>query len=59
MLGLAILLLFNFLGVIANKYLHVPLPGNVIGLLLLLLALSLKLVNSSGLIPPRDCSSGT
>ena len=44
MLGLAILLLFNLLGVIANKYLGVPLPGNVIGLLLLLLALAFKLV---------------
>src|SRR5690349_6339098 len=44
MLGLAILLLFNFLGVILHDYAHVPLPGNVLGLLLLLAALSLKVV---------------
>jgi holin-like protein len=44
MLGLAILLFFNLLGVVAHDYLFVPLPGNVLGLLLLLLALALKIV---------------
>ncbi|MCL2646930.1 MAG: CidA/LrgA family protein [Phycisphaerales bacterium] len=44
MLGLALLLLFNLLGVVLQKYAHVPLPSNVIGLLLLLLALHLKIV---------------
>ena len=44
MLGLAILLFFNLLGVIAHDYGGVPLPGNVLGLLLLLLALSLKII---------------
>jgi len=44
MLGLAILLLFNLLGVVLKEYARVPLPSNVIGLLLLLLALHLKVV---------------
>jgi len=44
MLGLALLLLFNLLGVVLQQYAYVPLPSNVIGLLLLLLALHLKLV---------------
>ncbi|MGN6370936.1 MAG: CidA/LrgA family protein [Phycisphaerae bacterium] len=44
MIGLAILLLFNLLGVLLNEYAHIPLPGNVIGLLLLLVALFTKIV---------------
>ena len=44
MLGLAILLFFNLLGVVAHDYFFVPLPGNVLGLLLLLVALSLRIV---------------
>ena len=44
MLGLALLLLFNLLGFVLQKYVRVPLPSNVLGLLLLLLALQLKIV---------------
>lgn len=44
MLALAILLLFNLIGYLAHQYLHIPLPGNVLGLLLLLAALSLRIV---------------
>jgi len=44
MRGFALLLLFNLLGVVLKEYAHVPLPSNVIGLLLLLLALHLKVV---------------
>ena len=44
MRGLAILLLFNLLGFVLQKYAYVPLPANVLGLLLLLLALHLKIV---------------
>jgi holin-like protein len=43
-LAFAILLAFNILGVLAQNVLHIPLPGNVIGLLLLLTALSLGLI---------------
>jgi holin-like protein len=39
MAGLAILLIFNFLGLLLHRYAHVPLPENVLGMLLLLLAL--------------------
>ena len=44
MIGLAILLLFTLLGVLAHDFLHVPLPGNVLGLLFLLAALALRIV---------------
>jgi holin-like protein len=44
MLGLLILLLFYAAGAAVHHYLHVPLPGNVIGMLLLLAALALKLI---------------
>jgi len=39
MIGLAILLLFNFLGLLLHQYAHIPLPDNVLGMLLLFLAL--------------------
>src|SRR5690606_6605721 len=42
MLGFAILLGFNTLGVLVQTLLSLPLPGNVIGLILFILALSLK-----------------
>jgi len=42
--GLAILLLFNLLGLLAQRWGHVPLPGNVIGLILFTLALWLRIV---------------
>jgi holin-like protein len=44
MIGLAFLLLFNLAGVVLSTYGRVPLPGNVIGLLLLLAALFTKVV---------------
>lgn len=44
MLGLAILLGFNLLGMLLQHAVHVPLPGNVIGLILLLIALWTKVV---------------
>jgi len=54
MLALAILLLFNFLGYLAHQYAHVPLPANVIGMLLLLLALSLGLVKLKHVEPAAN-----
>lgn len=42
MLGFVILLGFNALGVLVQTILLLPLPGNVIGLLLFILALSMK-----------------
>lgn len=39
MRGLAILLCFHFAGLLARSLLHVPLPANVIGLLLFIAAL--------------------
>jgi holin-like protein len=44
MLSLLILLLFYAAGALAHDYLHVPLPGNVIGMLLLLAALASRAV---------------
>ncbi|MFD0697146.1 CidA/LrgA family protein [Paenibacillus sp. GCM10027628] len=44
MLGFAILLAFNFIGYGIQISLHVPLPGNVIGLILFTAALFAKLV---------------
>jgi holin-like protein len=44
MIGFALLLLFNLVGVVLSTYGHVPLPGNVIGLLLLLAALAAGIV---------------
>lgn len=34
MLGLAILLGFHFIGIVLKEWLHIPMPANVIGLLL-------------------------
>ncbi|WP_019423162.1 CidA/LrgA family protein [Paenibacillus sp. OSY-SE] len=42
MLGFAILLSFNILGVWLHNLLHLPLPGNVLGLVLFLIALGMK-----------------
>lgn len=42
MFGLAILFGFNLVGVLLQKGLHIPIPGNVIGLVLLLIALACK-----------------
>lgn len=44
MLGLAILLTFNFIGIWLQTSFHVPLPGNVIGLILFTIALFTKLI---------------
>jgi holin-like protein len=44
MRGLAILLGFNFLGLLLNKLAHVPLPGNVIGLVLFTACLFARIV---------------
>ncbi|TXK85059.1 CidA/LrgA family protein [Paenibacillus sp. N3.4] len=44
MLGFAILLGFNLLGIWLQFSLHVPLPGNVIGLILFTLALFAKII---------------
>ncbi len=41
MRGLLIIMAFWGLGVIGNKWLHLPLPGNLLGMLLLTLALSM------------------
>lgn len=43
--GFAILLLFQFLGEMVSRLTHVPVPGNVIGMGLLLLALGRGWVN--------------
>jgi holin-like protein len=42
--GVLILLAFFGMGTLANKWLHVPLPGNLLGMLLLTLALCTGLV---------------
>ncbi|MDD9267813.1 CidA/LrgA family protein [Paenibacillus sp. MAHUQ-63] len=47
MLGFAILLGFNFIGYVIQMSLHLPLPGNVIGLILFTGALFAKLVKLS------------
>lgn len=39
MQGLAILLGYQFIGYLACQYLHIPLPANVIGLILLVVSL--------------------
>lgn len=44
MLGFAILLGFNIAGVWLHNLLHLPLPGNVLGLVLFLIALGMKWV---------------
>jgi holin-like protein len=44
MRGLAILLSFNLLGAILHTLLHVPLPSNVLGLILFTVCLFLKLI---------------
>jgi holin-like protein len=44
MLGFAILLGFNIAGVWLHNLLHLPLPGNVLGLVLFLIALGIKWV---------------
>ncbi|RUS46655.1 CidA/LrgA family protein [Cohnella sp. AR92] len=41
MAGIAILLLYNLIGTALHELLHVPLPGNVLGMLLLTLSLLL------------------
>ncbi|MDR6551088.1 CidA/LrgA family protein [Paenibacillus qinlingensis] len=44
MRGLAILLAFNMIGIWLQTSFHVPLPGNVIGLILFTIALFTKLI---------------
>ncbi|MFD2329607.1 CidA/LrgA family protein [Cohnella sp. GCM10020058] len=44
MTGFAILLGFNLLGLLAERALHLPIPGNVIGLILFTAALFLRIV---------------
>ncbi len=42
-LQIAVLFAFSYLGSLLHQYLNIPLPGSIIGLLLLLAALSSKL----------------
>ncbi|OPA76910.1 CidA/LrgA family protein [Paenibacillus selenitireducens] len=44
MLGFAILLGFQFLGMVLHAVLHIPLPANVLGLILFLIALWTRIV---------------
>lgn len=44
MLGLAILLGFHLLGMLLKAWLHLPLPANLIGLILFTFALYLKVI---------------
>jgi len=44
MIGFGILLSFNLLGLVLEKGLHVPIPGNVLGLILFTAALFLRLI---------------
>lgn len=44
MTGFTILLLFNFIGYLLHDYAHVPLPANVIALILFVASLFLKIV---------------
>lgn len=44
MAGFAILLGFNFLGVGLQQLLHLPIPGNVLGLILFIGSLFLKII---------------
>jgi len=44
MLGFAILLLFSLLGMLLKDWLNIPLPANLIGLLLFIFALYTKIV---------------
>ena len=49
MRGFALLLLFQFVGELVSRVLNMPIPGNVLGMGLLLVALSTKLVDVSWL----------
>jgi len=44
MIGFAILLFFHFLGLLVQKVFHLPIPANVIGLILFTACLFLKIV---------------
>jgi holin-like protein len=44
MIGVAILLIFNLLGLLVQRWTQVPLPANVIGLILFTTALFLRIV---------------
>ncbi len=44
MLGFLVFVLFYYAGVLLNHWLDIPLPGNVIGLVLLTAAMYLKLI---------------
>jgi holin-like protein len=44
MVGLAILLLFNMIGAALQVFLHIPLPGNVMGLILFTVSLFTGLI---------------
>lgn len=52
--GLLILVAFQFAGELLHRYLHLPIPGAVIGLLLLVLALALKLPWSERVEPAAN-----
>ncbi|ASN04649.1 CidA/LrgA family protein [Virgibacillus necropolis] len=41
---IAVLYAISFIGEVLHDYLHIPLPGSIIGLLLLLVGLSLKII---------------
>lgn len=51
MKGVAILVGFYWAGVRIEEWLHLPLPGNIVGLLLLLTALKIKLVKLEWVAP--------
>jgi hypothetical protein len=53
--GLAVLLLFQLLGEVLSHLLALPVPGPVVGMVLLLLALELRLPQREGL---RSTASG-
>ncbi|HKJ05214.1 MAG TPA: CidA/LrgA family protein [Geopsychrobacteraceae bacterium] len=52
--GLVFLLVFQFLGEVLSDFLGLPLPGNVLGMALLLLALTLGVVKEESLREAAD-----
>ncbi|MEI8194906.1 MAG: CidA/LrgA family protein [Phycisphaerae bacterium] len=54
MLGIAIILLFNLLGLLAQKCLGLPLPANVLGMIFLALALFSGLVKLAWVEPAAN-----
>lgn len=52
--GLLLLIGFQFAGELLHHYLHLPIPGSVIGMLLLVIALGLKLPYSARVEPAAN-----